>query len=116
MGNGDAAIGSAKIDTDDFRHNDCLLYRRNIFINYGMIYSNGRSVGDLHHTEADHPIAHFEALLELLHDLALALFGVFHVHDGVVLVGIEPTASIGVTPSAWSASRNWVIVIFTPFL
>lgn len=54
-----------------------------------MIYSNGRSVGDLHHTEADHPIAHFEALLELLHDLALALFGVFHVHDGVVLVGIE---------------------------
>ena len=87
--NGDAAIGSAKIDTDDFRHNDCLLYRRNIFINYGMIYSNGRSVGDLHHTEADHPIAHFEALLELLHDLALALFGVFHVHDGVVLVGIE---------------------------
>ena len=36
-----------------------------------MIYSNGRSVGDLHHTEADHPIAHFEALLELLHDLAL---------------------------------------------
>ena len=27
--NGDAAIGSAKIDSDDFRHNDCLLYSRN---------------------------------------------------------------------------------------
>ena len=47
------------------------------------------SVSDFYHGEADDLIADPEALLEHLDDLALALFLILDVHDGVVEVGVE---------------------------
>ena len=66
------------------------------------------SVCHFDHSEADHLVVQHKAFLEDLNDLVLSLFLVFHMHHGVVKIGIS------LTPSFSSVVSNWAMIISTP--
>ena len=60
-----------------------------LFIQIYITKSNLLSVSNFNHGEADHLIAHEEALLEHFHDLVLALFRILHMHHRVMEGGVK---------------------------